>query len=134
MENHQPLSSEKFIERIASDKALHDVLQPLLEEVRELRKELGQLRDVIGDGRTIRYLTIPEVAQMFNVCEETVRRRTRSGEWPALALVVGRQTRIGPEELAAIKKIARKPPSLQSRPGRSSLERRELRNRLNSVF
>lgn len=50
MENNQPLSADQILERIASDKALHDVLEPLLGEVRDLRTEIAELGEVIGRG------------------------------------------------------------------------------------
>lgn len=55
----------------------------------------------MGGGMST-YLTVPEVAQMFQICEQTVRNRVNGGQWPAWR--DGRQMRFGPEEIEAIRR------------------------------
>ncbi|MFJ5860840.1 helix-turn-helix domain-containing protein [Pseudarthrobacter sp. NPDC092439] len=104
MENHQPPTAQQIIERITSDKALHDVLQPLLEEVRGLRSDIRQMRETMAAAAPPPYLTARELAQTLQVSYETVRRRVAGGEWPAL--MIGNQARFGPEEIAAIRELS----------------------------
>lgn len=113
MDNDKQLTLPQIIDRISSDKALHDVLQPLLEEVRGLRAELSELREVLSGGTATKYLTIPEVAELFGVCSETVRRRARKGEWPAVR--IGNQMRFGREDIEAIRELGRPKPPPQRR-------------------
>jgi len=120
MDNDQPLTHQQIIDRISSERALHAVLAPLLEEVRHLRAEISELREVLGGGTATKYLTIPEVAELFGVCAETVRRRARKGEWPAVR--IGNQTRFGREDIEAIRELGRpKPPPHR----RTALETRQ---------
>lgn len=89
-----------MIARISSDRALHDVLAPLVDEVRLLREELGQLRQAWVDVPPAKYLTVAHVAVLFEVSEATVRKRVNDGtssHWRD-----GRQIRFGTEDLAVI--------------------------------
>jgi excisionase family DNA binding protein len=72
-------------------------LKRLAEEIAGLRKEVRQLRDALASPPPFLYLTARELAQMFQVSYETVRRRVAAGEWPAV--MIGRQARFGPEEI-----------------------------------
>ena len=129
VENHQALTADKILERIASDKGLHDVLQPLLEEVRQLRNDIRQMRETIAATAPAPYLTVRELAEMLQVSYETVRRRVAAGEWPAV--MIGRQARFGPEELAAIREtLLKRAPE----PPMSNWERRQRNKQLRSVF
>lgn len=55
------------------------------------------------------FYTVPEVAQMFRVCEETVRRRVRTKKWPAWR--DGTQIRFGQEDIEAIRRQGAKAPT-----------------------
>lgn len=66
------------------------------------------------------YYTVPEVADMFRVCEETVRRRVRKKKWPAWR--DGTQIRFGLEDIEAIRNIGHRPPP-------TSTEDRRARNK-----
>lgn len=54
------------------------------------------------------YYTVPEVATMFRVCEETVRRRVRNRKWPAWR--DGTQIRFGQEDIEAIRNLGQRTP------------------------
>ncbi|MGP4033671.1 excisionase family DNA-binding protein [Pseudarthrobacter sp. 1C304] len=129
MENHQAFTADKILERVASDKALHDVLQPLLEEVRQLRNDIREMRETIAATAPAQYLTVRELAETLQVSYETVRRRVAAGEWPAV--MIGRHARFGPEELAAIRKRLSRP---VHDPPMSSWERRQRNKRLRNLF
>jgi excisionase family DNA binding protein len=129
MDNNKPLSAEQIIARITSDKALHDVLQSLLEEVRLLRSEIRQMQETRTLTAPAPYLTARDLAQMLQVSYETVRRRVAAGEWPAL--VIGRQARFGPEEIAAIRETLIKR-SLE--PPAGSWERRQRNKKIRELF
>lgn len=128
MENPQSLSADQIIARIASDNALHDVLQPLLEEVRELRNDIRQMRETMAAGAPQSHLTARELSQTLKVSYETVRRRVAAGEWPAL--IIGNQARFGPEEIAALRKMLSK---RSQEPPMNGWEGRQRNKRLRSL-
>ncbi|TQJ60521.1 excisionase family DNA binding protein [Arthrobacter sp. SLBN-83] len=70
------------------------------------------------------YYTVPEVAQMFRVCEETVRRRVRTNKWPAWR--DGTQIRFGAEDIEAIRRQGAKAPTPAKEERRA--RNRQLRN------
>ncbi|HEY1156089.1 MAG TPA: helix-turn-helix domain-containing protein [Arthrobacter sp.] len=55
------------------------------------------------------FYTVPEVAKMFRVCEQTVRNRVNEGKWQAWR--DGRQIRFGPEDIEAIRAQGQKTPT-----------------------
>lgn len=75
-------------------------------------------------GRVNAFYTVPEVAQMFRVCEETVRRRVRANKWPAWR--DGTQIRFGAEDIEAIRQQGSKPPAPSTTDRRA--RNRRLRN------
>jgi excisionase family DNA binding protein len=104
-------------------------LERMAEEIAGLREEVRQLREALTSPTPPAYLTTREVARIFQVSYETVRRRVAAGKWPAWR--DGCQIRFGPEEIAAIEEWGRpKPPA----PRLSSLERRQRNKQLRSVF
>lgn len=129
MGESRPLSSEGIVSRTTSDEALHDVLQALLEEMREHRSDLRQMRETMPTAAHAPYLTTREVAAMFQVSQDTVRRRVAAGDWPAI--VIGRQARFGPEELTAIRQFLLK--RVPERPMTRS-ERRKQSERIRSLL
>lgn len=54
------------------------------------------------------YYTVPEAADIFGVCEETVRRRVRDKVWPSWR--DGPLIRFGQEDIDAIWNIGRRTP------------------------
>jgi excisionase family DNA binding protein len=121
---NRPLTAEQIIARIASDSALHDVIQRLLEEMQGFRADINQLRQAIASPDRRKYLTTSEVAELFGVGEQTVRNRVNSGKWPAWR--DGQVIRFGAEDVEAIRELG-KPKS--PRPRRSNLERRLFREK-----
>ncbi|MFJ4268435.1 hypothetical protein ACIPY1_17905 [Paenarthrobacter nicotinovorans] len=78
-DGHRPaIAYQQIIDRISSDKALHELLQPLLDEVRQLQAEISELREVLGGGTASKYLTIPG----WRGCLEFALRR--AGAMPAM--------------------------------------------------
>lgn len=128
MDNDRHISYQQIIERIASGKALHDVLQSLLEEVHELRSDIQLMRETMAAAAPPPYLTARELAQTLQVAYETVRRRVAGGEWPAL--MIGNQARFGPEEIAAIRELSIK---RARAPQPSASERRARNKKIRSV-
>jgi excisionase family DNA binding protein len=70
------------------------------------------------------YYTVPEVATMFRVCEETVRRRVRNNKWPAWR--DGPQIRFGEEDIAEIRRRGAKAPTPSKEDRRA--RNKQLRN------
>ncbi|MDR6417579.1 hypothetical protein [Pseudarthrobacter sulfonivorans] len=76
----------------------------------------------------VAYLTSRELAQMLQASYETVRRRVAAWEWPAV--MIGRQARFGPEQMAAIREsLIRRAPE----PLICSRERRQRNKRLRAL-
>lgn len=74
------------------------------------------------------YLTSAQLAMRLGLCVETIRRRVRSGAWPAL--MIGNRARFGPEEIAAIRELSVKRPPAPRTP---SSERRARNKRLRNM-
>lgn len=81
----------------------------------------------MGRGMTTFY-TVPEVARMFRVCEETVRRRVRKKTWPAWR--DGVQIRFGPEDIDAIRNLGQQHPA----PSREDRRARNKKIRNTQIF
>ena len=104
-------------------------LERLAAEVAGLREEVKQLREALTTSTPESYLTTREVADLFRVSYETVRRRVAAGKWPAM--IIGRQARFGPDEIAAIRQsfVKRVPEPLPS-----GWERRQRNKRLRALL
>lgn len=105
-------------------------MERLAAEVAGLREEVKQLREALTTSTPEPYLTTREVADLFQVSSETVRRRVADGKWPAM--IIGRQARFGPEEITAIRQSLTKRAPESPPPG--SWERRQRNKRNRSIF
>ncbi|AXJ08682.1 hypothetical protein [Arthrobacter sp. PM3] len=128
MDTNQTLTYQQIIDRISSDAALHALLTPLLAELRQLRGEISELREVLDSGTGTKYLTIPggrAVRCLFGDCAA----QGPHGEWPAVR--IGNLMRFGREDIEAIKELGRpKSPTEHL----TSLERRQRNKRLRELF
>jgi hypothetical protein len=96
--------------------------------VRELRKEFMHLQDRITDGPAPRYLTIPEVAEMFGVRRDC----SAAGQSRGVAGTGYRQAeRFGPDEIDTIhQSLVKRGPELPP----NSRERRRWNKRIRAMF
>jgi excisionase family DNA binding protein len=106
-----------------------DELERVAGEIAGLREEIRQLREALMTSPSEAFLTTREVADMFRISYETVRRRVADGRWQAL--IIGRQARFGPEEIAAIRlSLVKRAP--ESPPDR--WERRQRNKRIRAIL
>jgi excisionase family DNA binding protein len=128
MNNHQSELADRILERISTDKAVHEAMHRFLKELQGFRADINQLRQEMANPIPTRYLTTSEVAETFGISAETVPRRVADGKLPAM--IIGRQARFGPEEIAEIRH------SLVERalePPLTSWERRQRNKRLRAL-
>ncbi|WP_457963231.1 helix-turn-helix domain-containing protein [Arthrobacter sp. D1-29] len=97
MDNHQSDLPGRILERISTDKAVHEAMQRFWEEIQGFRADINGLRQEVANPSPARYLTTSEVVEMFGISTETVRRRVKDGVWPAWRN--GRQIRFGRDEI-----------------------------------
>lgn len=102
-------------------------LEWLAAEVAGLREEVKQLREALTTSPPEPYLTTREVAVLFQVSYETVRRRVADGKWQAM--IIGRRARFGPEEIAAIRQSLMKQAPDSPPPGSWELRQRNKKLR-----
>jgi hypothetical protein len=105
-----------------------DDLERMAAEIAGMREEI-RLREELIASPPEPFLTTLEGEKMFRVSYETFRRRVADGKWPAM--IIGRQARIGPEELAAIKESLTLP---APQPPMSSWERLQRNKRIRAMF
>lgn len=133
MDDNRALSADQILERISTDRALHEAIKRLLEEVQGFRADINDLRREMTSPSVPRYLNTADVAEMFGVSTETVRRRVNNGVWPAWR--DGRHMRFGPEEIATIAAWGRpKSPEPPLTPQEKRRRNRDLRGLLGNYF